>query len=131
MSEIVRTRTTFADAVATVPDWFRPLRFSRGPGAIAATTLCILLLAGVLAADLATPGLSLGSLAVLPVVAATWLLSGRLAALVTILAIVNRLLSGALGGVPPLQAGAEAITIGVVALTAMSKSLVYWPVTHA
>jgi signal transduction histidine kinase len=118
MSEIVRTRTTFADALATVPDWFRPLRFSRGPGSIVATTLCILLLAGVLGADLVTPGLSLGSLAVLPVVAATWLLSGRLAALVTILAIVNRLLSGALGGVPALHAGAEAITIGVVALTA-------------
>ncbi|TMD51359.1 MAG: GAF domain-containing protein [Chloroflexi bacterium] len=115
MSDISRRSTSIADAVATIPGWFRPRRFSRGPGAVAATTLCILFLALVLAADLSTPGLSLGALAILPVVAAAWLLSGRLAALVAGLAILNRVLSGALGGVPPLQAGAEVVTLGLVA----------------
>ena len=115
MSDISRRSTSIADAVATIPGWFRPRRFSRGPGAFAATTLCILFLALVLDADLSTPGLSLGALAILPVVAAAWLLSGRLAALVAGLAILNRVLSGALGGVPPLQAGAEVVTLGLVA----------------
>jgi DNA-binding CsgD family transcriptional regulator len=48
--------------------------------------LCVLLLGGVFVAEILTPHVVVGAFALLPLLAALWVLSGRLAALVTIVA---------------------------------------------
>src|SRR5438105_5651338 len=116
MSEIVRPRTTFADAVATVPGWIRPLRFNRGRGALGASTVCLVALAGIYLSELLIPAATLGSVVILLVLFAVWTLPGRMAVAVAAIAALSRLLPFLHGGSVPLESASEAATIGVVGL---------------
>jgi signal transduction histidine kinase len=65
--------------------------------------------------DLLTPAASLGTTAIIPVLAAAWVLSGRLAVLVTLFALASRLLEGQHSAVPTLESLTDVLTILLVA----------------
>jgi len=65
--------------------------------------------------DLLTPAGSLGTAAIIPVLAAAWVLSGRLAVLVTLFALASRLLEGQHSAVPTLESLTDVLTILLVA----------------
>jgi DNA-binding CsgD family transcriptional regulator len=66
----------------------RPLGLTRTPREPIVALLCGLLLAFVFVLEVLTPHAVVGALALLPVVAAVWVLSGRLAAVVAFVAVV-------------------------------------------
>jgi DNA-binding CsgD family transcriptional regulator len=86
----VRTRATGGQLSRTR---LNPDRFVITPYALAGSPqeplfagLCILLLGGIFAAEILTPQVVVGAFALLPLLAALWVLSNRLAALVTVVA---------------------------------------------
>jgi signal transduction histidine kinase len=87
-------------------------------------------LALVFAVDMVTPPIVVvGALSFIPVLFAAWLLSGRLAAVVTLSAILFRLAATFFAGVHPVTALSEVVTIGVVAAVGRFAAVVvtaYW-----
>jgi DNA-binding CsgD family transcriptional regulator len=70
------------------PDWFliRPYALVGSPQELLFAGLCVILLAAVFLAEILTPDVVVGAFALLPVLAAMWVLSSRLAAVVAIAA---------------------------------------------
>jgi len=98
-----------------LPGWARPLSALRGPAAILVAGLCVLALSLIYLLDVLTPpGTSLGAAAILPVLAGAWLLPGRLAVVVTLLALVFRLAAALGGAVPVVEAMTDALTVILV-----------------
>src|ERR1700716_64016 len=88
-----------------LPNWLPPLSAVRGPAALVMTGSCVFALSLIYLLDVSTPpGTSLGAAAIIPVLAAAWTLSDRLAILVTALALGFRLAAGLGGAVPGLEA---------------------------
>jgi DNA-binding CsgD family transcriptional regulator len=70
------------------PDWFliRPHALVGSPQELRFAGLCVLLLGAVFVAEILTPDIVVGGFALLPLLAAIWVLSTRLATLVAIVA---------------------------------------------
>ena len=70
------------------PDQFlvRPYALAGSPRELHFAGLCIILLGAVFIAEILTPDVVVGAFAILPIIAALWVLSSRLAALVAIVA---------------------------------------------
>src|ERR1700736_6356237 len=84
-----------------LPNWIQPLSAVRGQAALVVTGSCVFALSLIYLLDVSTPpATSLGAAAVIPVLAAAWTLSGRMAVLVTVLAIGFRMAAGLGGAVP-------------------------------
>ena len=66
----------------------RPYGLAGSPTELLIAGLCIVLLGVVLVAEILTPGVVVGAFALLPLLAALWMLSGRPAAVVAIAAIL-------------------------------------------
>jgi DNA-binding CsgD family transcriptional regulator len=66
----------------------RPYGLAGSPTELLIAGLCIVLLGVVFVAEILTPGVVVGAFALLPLLAALWVLSGRPAAVVAIVAIV-------------------------------------------
>ena len=67
---------------------FRPYAMAGSPQELLIAGLCIALLGAVFVAEILTPDVVIGAFALLPLLAALWVLSSRLAALVAIVAIL-------------------------------------------
>ncbi len=104
-----------AEPGSNLPGWSRPLSAVRGPRALLVAGACVLALSLIFVLDVLTPGASLGTAAIIPVLAAAWVLSGRLAVAVTLLAVGFRLAAGLDGAVHPVEALTDALTIVLVA----------------
>ena len=115
----------------TLPNWARPLSATSGVRALVVTGACAFTLSLIYLVDVLTPPVtSLGASAIIPVLVATWLLSGRLVALITLLAVLFRV-AAALGGAVPLV---EAITdcLTIVLVSALGRvAAVYVTATQA
>jgi signal transduction histidine kinase/putative methionine-R-sulfoxide reductase with GAF domain len=97
------------------PSWARPLSATEGVRAVLVTAACVFALSLIYLLDVLTPpATSLGAAAIIPVLAATWVLSGRLAAFVTILALSFRLAATLSGSVPVVEAITDGLTIVLV-----------------
>ena len=98
------------------PAQLRPLALVSGPAQLLAAAACLIALAVVFAGNLALGGGDeLGALLVLPVLAAAWLLSGPMLALVLAVAILNRFAAAALGLERPAAAISSAVAIALAA----------------
>lgn len=83
--------------------------------------LCITLLGAIFVAEILTPDVVIGAFAILPLLAAIWVLSSRLAALVTIAAI----LSFGLGAAIEASNRITVILVGVAVLTTAFVARLY------
>jgi DNA-binding CsgD family transcriptional regulator len=72
------------------PDWFlvRPYALAGSPRGVLFAGLCIVLLVAIFVAEILTPHVVVGAFALVPLLAALWVLSSRLATLVAIVATV-------------------------------------------
>lgn len=66
----------------------RPYALAGKPTELLIAGLCVVLLSAVFVAEILTPDVVVGAFTLLPLLAALWVLSGRLAALVTIVAML-------------------------------------------
>jgi len=100
------------------PDRFlvRPYALAGGPQELLFAGLCIVLLVGVFVAEILTPHTVVSAFALLPILAALWVLSSRLAALV---AIVATLFFGAAVAVE----NANRMTVILVGLAVLGTAL--------
>ncbi|HEY8760325.1 MAG TPA: ATP-binding protein [Candidatus Dormibacteraeota bacterium] len=111
-------RLTWADrpeAGPPLPSWARPLSAQDGLRGLLTAGTCLLALSLIYLIDVLTPAASLGTAAIIPVLAAAWVLSGRLAVLVTILALAFGLAEGVKGTVPAVEVVTDSLTILLVA----------------
>ncbi|MDQ6919800.1 MAG: GAF domain-containing protein [Candidatus Dormibacteraeota bacterium] len=116
MSDNPHREPVTADAASALPNWLRPLAAVRGPRALLVAGSCVFALSLIYLVDVSTPpGTSLGAAAIIPVVAATWVLSGRVTVLVTLLALFFRLAAALGGAVPTVEAVTDCLTIVLVA----------------
>jgi len=114
-------------------DWLRLLApqalAGRAAGPVVAAA-CLVVLGLILLIDKVTPpAAAMGALSFIPVLVAVWLLSGSLAALVTIAAILLRIVAVFVDDVHPLTVLAEVVTIAIVAGLARFAAVVvtaYW-----
>jgi len=107
-----------------------PQALARRRGGPVVAAACLLVLGLILLIDKVTPTAAvMGALSFIPVLVAVWLLSGSLAALVTIAAILLRIAAVFVDGVHPLTVLAEVVTIAIVAGLARFAAVVvtaYW-----
>ena len=115
MSENAPPRGRFAEAMATLPAWLRPLSATTGPASRVVTAVAVAGLGLVSLFDVLTRGTSLATAEVLPVLAGAWLLSDLVAVLVTGLAIGSLVAVALVGGDGPLETMADVLTIALVA----------------
>ena len=104
------------------PDRFliRPHALVRSPQELLFAGFCAALLGAVFVAEILTPNVVVGAFAILPLVAAMWVLSNRLAALVAVVAI---LLFGAALGVDSANRMTELLLAVAVLVTAFMGRL--------
>jgi signal transduction histidine kinase len=115
MSDNLRSESLTSESGSFLPGWFRPLSSVRGPYALLLAGACVFALGLIYLLDVRTPGSSLGAAAIIPVLAAAWVLSGRLAALVVLLALVFRLAVALSGDLHIVAVLTDALTILLVA----------------
>jgi signal transduction histidine kinase/putative methionine-R-sulfoxide reductase with GAF domain len=112
MSDNPQPLALVAESGPSQPSWARPLSAVRGPNALLVAGACVFALSLIYLLDVLTPpGTSLGAAAVLPVLAATWFLSGRTAVLIIVLALGLHVAAAAGGAIPVVQAATEGLTI--------------------
>jgi signal transduction histidine kinase/putative methionine-R-sulfoxide reductase with GAF domain len=108
-------------SAARLPGWLAPLSAARGPTSLIVTGGCVFVLTLVYLLDLGRLGGGWGTAAILPVVpvlAASWLLSGRLSVLVVALAIVLQFVAGLATTGHGLEVVTDAFSLGLVGATA-------------
>jgi signal transduction histidine kinase len=115
MSDNLPGDSLTSESGSFLPGWFRPLSAVRGSSALLLAGACVFALGLIYLLDVRTPGASLGAAAIIPVLAAAWVLSGRLAVLVVLLALGFRLAVALSGEVHLVVALTDALTILLVA----------------
>jgi signal transduction histidine kinase len=115
MSDNLPGDSLTSESGSFLPGWFRPLSAVRGPSALLLAGACVFALGLIYLLDVRTPGASLGAAAIIPVLAAAWVLSGRLSVLVVLLALGFRLAVALSGEVHLVVALTDALTILLVA----------------
>jgi len=115
MSDNLPGDSLTSESGSFLPGWFRPLSAVRGSSALLLAGACVFALGLIYLLDVRTPGASLGAAAIIPVLAAAWVLSGRLAVLVVLLALGFRLAVALSGEVHIVVALTDALTILLVA----------------
>ena len=97
--------------------WLRPYALSHQPLELPVTAFCILGLVLVFIGDISTPiQVAVSALGLIPLLVAIWLLSGRSALLVSVVAVGQLLLSGLLGTLSPITVASETTAYVVLAL---------------
>jgi signal transduction histidine kinase len=105
-----------AETGPALPSWARPLSALSGVPALVVTGFCVFALSLIYLVDVLTPPrTSLGTAAVIPVLAATWFLSRRLMVAVVLLGLGFRLAATLGGAVPVVEAVTDGLTIVLVA----------------
>lgn len=100
----------------------RPYALAHQPLELPVAAVCVLALMVVFIGDISTPiQVAVSALGLLPLLTAIWLLSGRLALLVTGVAVGQLLLSGFLGTLSPITVASE--TTAYVVLAAVCRLL--------
>jgi len=103
------------ETVPAPPSWARPLSATGGVPALLVTGSCVFALSLIYLLDVSTPpGTSLGAAAIIPVLAATWVLSRRLVVAVVLLALGFRLAAALGGAVNVVEAVTDGLTIVLV-----------------
>ena len=93
-----------------------PKAFEGRPQSYLTAAMAVLAVFAIYWSDIHAPdNVTVGALAVLPVLAASWLLDGRLTTIVTAVAIASRILLAYQAVLTPLTAGAEGISLPLVA----------------
>jgi signal transduction histidine kinase len=115
MSDNLHSGPLTPESGSALPSWSRPLSAVGGHRALLVTGACVFAVSLIYILDLLTPGASLGTAAIIPVLVAAWVLSGRLAVVVAMVALSFRLATGLGGVVPPVEALTDALTIVLVA----------------
>jgi signal transduction histidine kinase/putative methionine-R-sulfoxide reductase with GAF domain len=104
-----------AETGPALPNWARPLSATSGVPALVVAGLCVFALSLIYLLDVVTPpGISLGAAAMIPVLAATWVLSRRLVVVVVLVALSFRLAAALAGAVPLVEALTDSLTIVLV-----------------
>ncbi|HET9849008.1 MAG TPA: helix-turn-helix transcriptional regulator [Candidatus Dormibacteraeota bacterium] len=99
--------------------WLRPYALSHQPLEVPIAAICILGLSLVFIADISTPiEVAVSALGLLPLLSAIWLLSRRLALLVSSVAVGQLLVSGFLGTLSPITVASETTAYVVLGLAA-------------
>ena len=112
MSDNRKAGVTGPEAGPALPSWARPLSAVEGHPAFLLTGTIVFSLSLIYLADVLTPPFtSVGAAAIIPVLAATWFLSGRLVVLVLVLALAFRLAATLGGAVPVVESVTEGLTI--------------------